>query len=383
MYCKSCGNQLPDGSVQCHYCGAQQLPQVQNKSPYETGETPVAFNPPPVVPPQPAGEPEKKGTKGILIGVIVALVVALLAVLFIFVIKPKIDEKKDPNSTEATANTTIAPVLETTTASSANTDETRTGNAEKTTKRDSATNKEKTSKKSESEKTNTNNKVDNGDKVVDDNNAITLPPEIDTNTQQTKLEEAYVILDDILYTIEWGSDAELNKLLKTEGGLVYSDPGDKFMADIVKSTVPYFTYEIWAYEEIDENTYDFFIDIYTVDFYSVADAFVNEYLAYVEEILWYGDVPSDAEIEAALTERYLDALNYYDHDSVYTSTYITMSYVNGEWQIDAVDDIFVAMLCDYEESWEYAEQLIDEGLDEILEYYENNIIYDDPADVYI
>ncbi len=378
MYCKSCGNQLPDGSVKCHYCGTQQTQNSpDNNSPYETGQKTVTFNPPP------SGKPKKKGSKGVLIGVVIAVCVVVLAALFIFVIKPKIDEKKNPNSDETTASiTTTLPSSENVTDSE-NDEETRTGNAEKTTRRESETKKEKTSKKSESEKTNTNNKVENPDKNKDDSNASTLPPQIDTNPQYTKLEESYAILDDILWTIEWGSDAEVDQILKNDVGLVYSDPDEKFLADVIKSTTPYFTYKIIGYEQLDENTYDFYIDIYTVDFYDVADAFANEVLAYTEELYWYGDEPTDEEIQDQLTQFYLDAFDYNDHNSVVTETYITMTYVNGTWEIDSVDDIFMAMLCDYEDSWTYADQIIQEGLTELDEYYNGeNIVYDDPYDVY-
>lgn len=382
MYCKSCGNQLPDGSVKCQYCGADQAPKREGRSPYETGETPVAFNPPPVAPQTP-DTPEKKGTKGILIGIIVALFVALLAVLFIFVIKPKIDEKKNPNSAESTTNINATPVIETTTVPPIIIDESRTGNAEKTTKRESVTNKEKTSKKSESEKTNTNNRKENTDKNINDDNAVTLPPQIDTNTQQTKLEESHEILYDLLYTIEWGTEAEVDSILKNNLGLVYSDPDDKLFADVIKSTIPYFTYEIWGYEQIDENTYNFFIDIYTVDFYDVSEDFAYEVLAYADELYWYGYEPTDEELEAKFTELYLAAFDYNDHDSVYTSTYITMSYVNGKWQIDSVADICNAMLCEYDTALEYAEEIIYEGLQELEDYYEYDVYYDDDYEEYI
>ena len=376
MYCKECGKQLPDGSVQCLYCGTQLKPQAQDKSLYETQ---VAFNPPPVSPP-PEDKPKSKRTKGIIISIVIALFVAILAVLFIFVIKPKIDEKREPNSDETTVNATLSYSSEVTTSQSE--EESQTNYTEKTTKRESSTNSEKTSKKSESEKTNTNNKVDNSDKDVNDDNAVVLPPEIDSNPQQTKLDEAYTLLDDLLYTIEWGSDAEVDNILKNNCGLSYSNPEDKLVADIVKSTIPYFTYEIWAYEQLDENTYDFFIDIYTVDFYDVSDAFANEVLAYAEELYLQGYEPTQAEIEQKFTQLYLDAFDYNDHDSVVTSTYVTMSYVNGNWKIDAVSDIFAAMLCDYDVALDYAEEIIYEGLEELENRYNNGIIYDDPVDVY-
>ena len=385
MYCKSCGNQIPDGSLNCQYCGADQNQPKQNSSIYETGEMPVAPVFTPNDAPQPSKEPENKNSKGILIGIIAALVVALLAVLFIFVIKPKIDAKKNPNSSESTTVvTTNSLSIETPTKRpEMTTEEGRTGNEEKTTLRESATKSEKTSKKDESEKKDTNSQKENSDKKTDSSNAVDLPPEVNTDTQYTKLEEAYVTLDNILYTIEWGSDAEVKKLF--DQNVYFSNAEDKQMAwNVVQGTIPYFTYDIWAYEQIDENTYDFYIDVYTLEFYDVADAFVNEALAYADYLYWYGYETAEEDVESELYNIYFESLYYIDHSSVIVSTYVTMSYVNGKWQINSVEDIFDAMLCDFAESLDYAYDQIEIGLEELNEYYANDYIYyDDPSDVYI
>ena len=332
--------------------------------------------------PPPQNNDNSKKKNAILIAVIAALAVVLIAVIALFVIKPKLDEKKTTSPSEE--ETTVAEVVagETTTKENETTTETEeTTVIEVTTKRESITNKEKTSNKSESEKKDTNNKFDSG-KNKDSDTAVDIPDIDDYEYEDDRLEEAYKELEWVLNTIEWG-DSYDREMIFTDGKGLSGDADEQLAFDFLESTIPYFTYDIWAYDIIDDYTYDFYVDIYTVDAWSVAEAYTNEVLWYFEnEYYINGNDPTDAEIEEAIEQCLFDSIYYYDHDSVYTSTYITMTYKDGEWYIDSVEDIMECMIYDFEYALESAVEDIYTGIEELDEYYNDYSYYSEDEEYY-
>ena len=108
MFCQNCGNQIPDGSVSCNFCGASQQSSTSLEQP---------FFAPPVPPVQPPVQPEppKKdnSNKTVLITIIAALIVIIAVMVGIFVIKPMLD--KDEDTTKKSKTTASEVVTEVTT----------------------------------------------------------------------------------------------------------------------------------------------------------------------------------------------------------------------------------------------------------------------------
>lgn len=98
MFCQKCGNQIPDGSINCNFCGAPQQNAPIQQQP---------FVQPPVMPPvqnTPPTPQKEKNNKTVLIAIIAALVVIIAVIVIVFVI-PK--SKDDDDTTKKPKETTI------------------------------------------------------------------------------------------------------------------------------------------------------------------------------------------------------------------------------------------------------------------------------------
>ena len=98
MFCQKCGNQIPDGSVNCNFCGAPQQNAPVQQPPF--AQPPVM---PPVQPTPPTPQKEKNN-KTVLIAIIAALVVIIAVIVIVFVV-PK--SKDDDDTTKKPKETTI------------------------------------------------------------------------------------------------------------------------------------------------------------------------------------------------------------------------------------------------------------------------------------
>lgn len=111
MFCQKCGNQLPDGSVSCNFCGA---PQQNAPQPQFIQQPPMQqqfIQPPMQQYAQPPVPPQKNNNKTVLIAVIAALVVIIGVLVGVFVIKPMLDKDKEKETTTVAA--TEEPKVET------------------------------------------------------------------------------------------------------------------------------------------------------------------------------------------------------------------------------------------------------------------------------
>ena len=132
MFCSKCGNQIPDGSLYCEYCGAkqmttgvlqqqtsQQVPQqpVQPTQPVQTSQpTQAAYN----QPNQAATSSGNKSNKGLIIGLSIGGGVLLIGVIILLILllkkKPEVEEVTEATTEVTTEATTeeVATVSEAT-----------------------------------------------------------------------------------------------------------------------------------------------------------------------------------------------------------------------------------------------------------------------------
>jgi len=106
MFCSNCGNQIPDNTPFCNYCGAQQ--QTVQSAQYNPQPTPQPVpQPTPQYNPQPPVQKKKK-SNGALIVIIVVLVLVIAFLIGKFIIAPYFLSDPEPE----TEYTTEVPVPE-------------------------------------------------------------------------------------------------------------------------------------------------------------------------------------------------------------------------------------------------------------------------------
>ena len=121
MFCNKCGNQIPDGSLYCEYCGAKQMntgvQQQQPTQPVQTSQpTQAAYN----QPNQAAAPSGNKSNKGLIIGLSIGGGVLLIGVIILLILllkkKPEVEEVTEATTEVTTEATTeeVATVSEAT-----------------------------------------------------------------------------------------------------------------------------------------------------------------------------------------------------------------------------------------------------------------------------
>ena len=233
MFCQKCGNQIPDGSMCCNFCGA---PQQAKSSGFENGSQPAQQINPPVVPPvAPPPAPKKNNTLLIVIIAILAVVTVLAAIV---IAKPDIFDSGSSSSSQS---------------------------------------EEKDDKKKDDE-----------DESESEKETVTQKEDVPTDAENAEAALDYYL--NCLY--DPYSDETIDLLSDGRGFPTQTEESIyNFYCDILN----YYDYEITGYEE-DGDIMVFTVDIETIDFYSIVDdlqaltAEIAKDPELTEEVLSYDDV---------------------------------------------------------------------------------------------
>lgn len=289
MFCQKCGNQIPDGSTHCNYCGA----------PLQTQTTPTNIAPQPVQPiqaTQPVSKPKKSGNV-ILIAIISVLVVIVLALVGIFVIKPALEGDSSSDSSSSSKE-----------------------------KDDDDKDNDKDEDKTEDKDNDKDNDKDDKELTIEEQAEKAL----DTNLKNYTSADSYELLEAMGMDISEAPSEEVLNLV----------------ADFMFSFAGKFEYEIISSEKIDNETVNVTLEVETIDGEKAVEVFYEDFMAYY--LANMSEMESLSEDEAG--ELYITLMtDVLDDPAVGTKTdevVIEMTLTDGEWTFDE-EKIFDIMSGDF------------------------------------
>ena len=293
MFCQKCGNQIPDGSTSCNFCGA---PQQAQPSAFEGGfQQPVQpVTPPPVQPVQPVQPvppvtppPAPKKKNNILLIILIAVLAVGVIIGAIFIANPDILDSG---------------------SSSSQSEEKDDDDDKKDKKKDKDTNSDE----------------DEEEEYTDE--------DVDSDSSYIDVDDAESALDDVLDTLTYDSSS-----YEAEDILTYGEGYDSLSSDEYNEMMVYmeifeshFNYEIVDSYSIDDETVGFTVNIQTVDYDEVIGLLYSE----LETNYDYYSNLSEEELNDELVDILAECVAY--SESVVTEIEFEVYYDDyyGEWSVD-------------------------------------------------
>ncbi len=292
MFCQKCGNQIPDGSVNCNFCGAplQNQPAPTQPVSFEGGHQPVQ----PAQPAAPSPAPKKKNTT--LLIIIIAILAVAVIVGAIFIANPDILDSGSSSSQSEEKDD------------------------------DDDDNDKKNEDKAQSNKNNNSS---------NDNNNNDEHSNVDADDAEDALSE-YL---DVMYV----HDPDEFEMWITEGESFDSlSEDDLFAAMVFAYALNDRSYSILSSDQISDNSYSFEVEFEVADFYEAAYIFEDELYDLTEDDL---DAISDEEVLSFILECIAESESTYcEFDVIITYDEDIGWYVENEEEIvyDLVEDLAYA-----------------------------------------